>query len=184
MIRISKTHLASCLSIGCSLSAGLVLISRCTIECDYKSIKASNCNPEYVANALPQDAALALIIVPTFVQLVFQNVPYNITVVSWLISVILITVAVFIADASNSKVMPVYCAAFGILNYEYEKKLIEKYLDTLKQNCQLTLLMRAQSLRVETENQMLELQYLIGNVAHDLRSPMQVYIVFYKCIST
>ena len=175
---IPATHFGNAFVISHALCAGIVMVLRCFIgECtsDY-ALHQYGCNPEFVVNRLPQDIAFTILIMLAILQSIVKCHHWPATLIAWIISVLSFIIAIAAAPVTASfLVLVVLLLAFAQL-YDSETTSMISFLSII--NLEATV---RQSLQVENEKHLAdmntaELRSLFGNVAHDLKTPLQAFV--------
>jgi signal transduction histidine kinase/CheY-like chemotaxis protein len=185
------------LGILCVLVVGTNLVARMHQgQCD-ESISiwdSQSCNPLADAGSVPTDQILVLYAIPIGCQIVMRGLSAEALLVSWLGSIGFVLYCVIYVKGWLHVWTIVYSVAFLTLSFEVERLLRQSYIqsramlnsETQKLQVQadaklftLNNLHKVELLKVTAENdkklresESLQLRSLMGNVAHDLKTPL------------
>lgn len=161
-----------------ALSSSLLLFIRCWIgECkdDQNSYE---CNPSAPLHSFPVDTflghVLLLVLLPTIFKLHDPSVLFG----SWILCTLSIFVGAYYVKSSPTVLIITFAGvlAIGVLMHERERDMICMFL-TIRENrsyYEKLFEMERKKTRVELEKD--NLRNLLGNVAHDLKTPLQAFM--------
>lgn len=132
-----------------------------------------SCNPEHDSHALPQDLATVCILYLVILQVLVKCHDFYIVVIAWFISFSSITACIITTNAFNSFFLPVIVILMLPVLYEYENNAMQTFILMLEHEKSLQVLLEKQSIELHAE----EMKHLLGNVAHDLKTPMQGFVL-------
>jgi CheY-like chemotaxis protein len=131
------------------------------------------CNPEAAVGALPQYITILVFIATEFSQCMVKCSHFRMVFISWFMSLLFISVAMFVSSNYTSVLFPVFSVFYGFVIYEIERRELDFFFK-LKE-----LYLAEESLleqKHESQKQVFQAQTLnriISNVSHDLISPLQ-----------
>ncbi len=132
------------------------------------------CNSEGASHALPQEMILIIMMIPIFYSSVAKSRKLSLVLLSWLLSLAMIIIAIFVSESHRSWHAVVLYIPFSIII------IFENH----RQNMTLhSCIRQQQALLTENvkyaEDAQTELRHMIANVAHDLKTVSTVI----ACIS-
>ena len=170
--------------ISCTASVGTHLLLRALLgECktDISTILYSSqyCNPYASLNCIPEDAVPFLLMVPISLQIILRGVPSAAVFASWVISFLFWITTVLYVGATSSSTMsnPVLFIITAVIMYEYEHQTLQRYLSTVTHERTIQRTLYVDHEKRVMASQAIELRNLIANVAHDLKTPIQAFVV-------
>jgi signal transduction histidine kinase/CheY-like chemotaxis protein len=181
----------------CVLVVGLNLVARVHQgQCD-ESISiwdAQSCNPLADAGSIPPEQVLVLYLVPISCQIVMRGLSAEALLVSWLGSIGFVLYCVIYVKGWVQLWTVLYSMGYLVVSFEVERLLRQSYVqgrdmlnsETLRLQLEadaqlhaLSNLHKVELLKVTAENdkklresESLQLRSLMGNVAHDLKTPL------------
>lgn len=168
---LSRNYIRSLSLIGITILFSLRLLSRTIYgACPYKE-EDWYCNPVYDQGSLPLDTVLALCILPLTASVVLNN-DWLTALVSWAMIVVVLIASVVLADKGPQSahlvtLLVFYVPASFILIYSNERSFKAMY--GVNRQLKSTL---AENEKLAEEARATELRSMIGNVAHDLKTPI------------
>jgi signal transduction histidine kinase/CheY-like chemotaxis protein len=163
---------------------GVYLLARVHVgECeDSTSIFESQyCNPVAASNSIPHDQVMLLYSIPIVCQCVFRGISVEAVVTSWIAIVFFVLYALIEVRGWRQIWTLAYVILFMNISYEMERSYRVLYIQRKKvaYSTEVTerhkVKMREKSLSIEAklkEREALQLRSLMGNVAHDLKTPL------------
>ena len=166
--------------------------------------EAQRCNPMANSFALPQDHVIYLFFLPLLVQSVVNGMTYRGTFICWCVSTITVILAIIVVRGRLEVWMPLGSFMVIIVTYKYEKLArltfahnknsslaeIEKRKCVIEKQCaehDLLLeknkhLLEIISIKAQEECRLIEKEQeqmvaMIGNIAHDLKTPLQSFLM-------
>ena len=166
--------------------------------------EAQRCNPAANSFSLPQDHVVFLLILPLHCQSVINGMTFRATLICWLITVISIIIAIKqVGGAMDIWIVHLSLIILGIaykneklarLTFAHNKKISlaeeekMKYIVLQQQTERQLLLVKNRheleilSIKAEEECRLMvkekkQMVALIGNVAHDLKTPLQSFLM-------
>ena len=180
-----------------TLNFGLYLLARvyagqCTGSTDIW--KSQSCNPVAGCNSIPHDQVILVYAVPIASQIIMRGVSVYALTIVWLSAVIFVILAIIHVEGYQQLWTILYSAIFMNISYEMERSLRVGFVQRReiisaedlkrKQGAKFALLALKNShelelLQISTENEKkmrelesFHLRSLMGNVAHDLKTPL------------
>eukprot|EP00981_Chlorochromonas_danica_P009181 scaffold2548_cov163-Ochromonas_danica.AAC.8 len=159
-----------------TLSLAVQLCARMAYgECKGNSIsEQAFCNPNHSTKGLPEGSLLSVVWTPIMFAIIMRDTDWNAIVLNWLIATVTIPYCVIQYQPMNMTnlgiafVIPV-CTASAIYSNQLQNVrsfVIQQQLAAvIKQNEEMTEELRAN-----------ELRHMIGNVAHDLKTPLASFV--------
>ena len=180
-----------------SLLTGLYLLARvmagqCPANATWFSSKDS-CNPNAKVGGLPYDQLLLVQITPLVIQMYFQGVSRWGVLIASLISIAFLVASLVIVKGECDAFSVAYALFFLHTCYESQRVKCEDFLNSKRinqQECQM------QNTELEHQKEMVEmanklsqletdqLRSIYGNVAHDLKTPIQSIAVGIESLRT
>ena len=184
-----------------STTTGLFLYARVRVgQCDnLKDIwHTQSCNPVADCLSIPHDQVLLTYMTPLIFQLVMKGVRFRMIILSWAVSTMFITISIVFARAWPQVWTIFYSFLFLFVLIESERLMRISFLqnkivvhhesnrtalvETARQHARAIkksryelhiVALQAEKDKHEIENERARLRSLIGNVAHDLKTPLQ-----------
>jgi signal transduction histidine kinase/CheY-like chemotaxis protein len=136
------------------------------------------CNPRSDENGVPTDSLVANLFMIALLPIVFKAHTTNALVGSYLLTFIGVVASAIIANATSDVVMIFGCIfAFGIMMYDHKRNMLTMFLMLQDQQSYYDQLLAMERNRASAVIEKDELRNLIGNVAHDLKTPIQALMV-------
>lgn len=135
------------------------------------------CNPDADYNSLPQDGVLAMLLVVLVSQVLVRCYHVWVLLVAWLSCTISVIFCIAFLTASRSHNTLFFCFIMGFIMYEYERHIMVSYVALRNTEHFVRTQMRAENELQLAEMRSVEMRHLLGNVAHDLKTPMQSFVV-------
>ena len=160
-----------------SIIGGFILISRCYVgECEEEE-PDEYCNPRHEAQGLPTVTLIGNLFIVMFILIIFKVHDYWCILASGIITMASFTAAIILAEAySDIPLVVSALAVVAVVIYEAERTMVTIY-ETLKTNRvyyeELLVLERSKKTMGAERDQ---LRSMIGNVAHDLKTPLQAFV--------
>ena len=166
------------------LTAGFVLLGRVYAgQCadNFDIWATQTCNPFANVGSIPHDQVILIYLIPIMVQNLLRRISVSALVVSWVICVTFVIVASIHVGGWLQIWTVLYSSLFIIITFMIERLTHATFLQgqdmvaacELRAKHQLELLeLTSESERKLREKEVLQLQSLIGNVAHDLKTPL------------
>ena len=185
------------LGILCAVTVGMNFIGRIQEgQCDANiSIwSAQSCNPYADAKSIPMEEVFVLYLIPMGCQIVMRGLSGEALVLCWMTSVAFVLYAIIHVEAWLECWVIIYSLGYMVLSFEVERYLRQSYIQSkavlaastevlqLEADVRihhLSSLHRVELLKVTAENdqklresESMQLRSLMGNVAHDLKTPL------------
>jgi hypothetical protein len=124
-----------------------------------------SCSSEFKSRALPQELLIALMLYPIANSIIFKNVHFKHVVMSWVLTLVVISFFIAFTGATQSIPALVFYAPFsgGFLLENHRQDLI--LFHVLRSQKRLLVENRQMS-----EDKQTEMRHMIANVAHDLKT--------------
>lgn len=159
-----------------SFLGGLLLVVQCMIVCDSR-VDPRLCNKYRDLNEMPWMNVIVNIFGLSLLPLVVKLHSSIALIVSWCLSVVAMVVASYIVeDRSNVVILSIFYLFVLLSMYERKRETITMFL-TLRDKAQYyeeSLTRQHEQIAIEFEKS--QLQDMIGNVAHDLKTPLQAFM--------
>jgi hypothetical protein len=179
-------YVLNAVSLAMTLQPGLKLIWYTTLEqCTGapESLFSLSCNPSLLS--LPSDRVAILFVIPVVIHVLFPSIPLRISILSWLIGCTCLVISYFrLGEFADGYNIINACFFLYILikidastwsSYILHRKSVadaEREIEASLRTRKLELaLLEAENHALE--NRSSELRALMGNVAHDLKTPIQ-----------
>lgn len=126
------------------------------------------CNPQASVHSIPQDQCLMCMLIPVLSQLFLQGARKSSVLVSWLISTFSIIYCMVYVNGESEIYVVIYTMGFLLILYEIERHKMQSFVH---------LIMAIDRRHDEDEKEKQQLVLVIGNIAHDLKTPLQSFYV-------
>ena len=179
-----KIHLQDAICIVSVIVNGLTLLARVYAgQCPSDSTlwTSQTCNPFADAGSIPFDQVMLTYLCPIVVQLVVRGISITALVFTWLLGVVFVATATAFVDSYQQTWSMVYSVYFFVIIFMIEgltrttfvqgQAMIAAYAESSK----LELVFLELSSKVDKklkEKEVYQLKSLMGNVAHDLKTPL------------
>ena len=134
----------------------------------------SNCNPGFSSGIIPGDTLLALVLGVSSSQALLKGSCWAIILAAWLIQILAVIASCVKLGSLKSSMVPYILFMQLIVLYANENQLLLYYVGLLQQKRFLRDSLDNNSQKKAAEEHTKEIQYLIANTAHDLKTPLQV----------
>jgi signal transduction histidine kinase/CheY-like chemotaxis protein len=163
---------------------GIYLLARVHVgECKNGTdiFESQYCNPVAASNSIPHDQVLLLYSIPIVCQCLFRGISVEALVTCWIATVFFVLYALIEVRGWRQIWTLAYAILFMNISYEMERSYRVLFVQRMKvaYSAEVTerhkLNMQAKSLSIESklrEREALQLRSLMGNVAHDLKTPL------------
>ena len=159
----------------------LLLIARSSsgpcpeLDVSYYTVdNTSYCNPGYSHGMLPQDTVLALVLGVSSSQALLKGSCWAVILVAWVIQLSAVVTCFIQLKSFNSSIVPHILVCQLLFLYAHENQLLLYYMGLLHQKSLLLDSLAKNNQKMAAEEHTKEIQYLIANTAHDLKTPLQV----------
>ena len=161
-----------------SMIGTLLLLVRCIEGACEEGQNEDSCNPRHEARGLPTDTLVANLFMIILLPVIFKAHRTSNLLVSYCVTFFGLIAAAIITKATADAVMIFACIfAFGMMIYDYERNMATLFLVIQGQQTYYDQLLSLERVRVSAEIEAVELRNLIGNIAHDLKTPLQAVMV-------
>eukprot|EP01032_Pedospumella_encystans_P014000 gene14000-16096_t len=177
-----KIFLQCTIVLGETLLLGTWLLMRVAVgQCsDYYSFNNFRCNPSQDSGTLPIDSVVAIMLVPLATSIVFRGIPFPVQLFSWAMTVAFIVCsAAFVRLDQSAVSLCIFVPTALFMLYEGERQnrmmfhLTDRMAFVLQENE-----------RLADETHANELRHMLGNVAHDLKTPLTAFITCMDMMGT
>lgn len=143
--------------------------------------KSQYCNPVAASNSIPHDQVLLLYSIPIVCQCLFRGISVEAIVTSWIATIFFVLFALIEVRGWLQIWTLLYSIIFMNISYEMERSYRVLYVQRMKveystkvtERHKQNILKNSLSIEVELrEREHLQLRSLMGNVAHDLKTPL------------
>ena len=147
-------------------------------ECSNNAVFSRyDCNPMESVHALPQDILVVLVFGNIFVHIMIKCYTFKILLLNFFIAFFSILAAIIIANATSSIVfLLAHVGVFAIL-FIHEHNNLRVYMALRNMEHTGRKSLQTENDKSMFERQSLEIRALMGNVAHDLKTPMQSFVM-------
>ena len=166
--------------------------------------ETQRCNPVSSASSIPYDHALTLLLQPLVLQSALNGMTYRGTLVCWFISTISVMICLVLVNGSNEVWTMLNFVTILVVIFKHEKqaRMMFRHIKTTiaaeKEKMEHILLQQSAERNLSTEKAKHELEILalkadeecrlmekeqqqlvamIGNIAHDLKTPLQSFLM-------
>eukprot|EP01038_Epipyxis_sp_PR26KG_P010192 gene10192-13710_t len=127
-----------------------------------------SCNPEAESKALPNDTLFLLLCLPIVYSINLKAMRWLAVCTTWIFVVLAVAASIVFGGLHNSwSLLVMYIPISLLLIYENRRQYLEQFFTTEKLQTALE-----DNERLEKETRAAELRHMIGNVAHDLKTPL------------
>lgn len=142
------------------------------------------CNPVAGSNSIPHDQVLLLYAIPIVCQCLFRGISVQAIVTSWIATILFVLFALIEVKGWLQIWTLAYSIIFMNISHEIERSYRVMYVQRMKVEYSAKVTERhklntqAKSLSIEAElreREHLQLRSLMGNVAHDLKTPLHSF---------
>jgi signal transduction histidine kinase/CheY-like chemotaxis protein len=168
----------NCIILVNAVAGNFILCLRCwNGEC-HEGENKFTCNPNADEHSIPNDTIASIVMLAVLLPAIFKVHDPIVSFVSWVVSLIGLIISAYLANAINEAVITYagMMIAVGLLLYEKEHDVSNAFL-TLRENrlyYEKLIDMDRGKNKIELEKD--HLRNLIGNVAHDLKTPLQAFM--------
>lgn len=141
---------------------------------NYTVVNTSDCNPGFNLGILPQDTVLVLVLGVSSSQALLKGSCWAVILTAWFIQLAAVVISFSILESINSSIVPQILVCQLVVLYAHENQLLLHYQGLLHQKRLLLDSLAKNNQKVAAEEQTKDVQYLIANTAHDLKTPLQV----------
>jgi CheY-like chemotaxis protein len=162
-----------------AMSSGVLLCVRCWIgACDDKQSYRLECNPVAEENIFPFDTFISHIFMIILLPILFKVHDRSAVGISWVIGVIGFCLSSHYVKASISDITTLSLAFVGVggILYETERGWLCLFLTLIENRSYYQKLLDMERTHSAIEIEKDNLRNLIGNVAHDLKTPLQAFM--------
>ena len=163
---------------------GIYLLARVNVgECENSTsiFESQYCNPVAGSNSVPHDQVLLLYAIPIVCQCLFRGISVEALVICWIATVFFVLYALLEVKGWRQMWTLAYSVIFMNISYEmersyrvvYDQRIKAAYSAEITERHKLNMQVKAQSIEAKLrEKEDLQLRSLMGNVAHDLKTPL------------
>ena len=141
---------------------------------NYTIVNTSDCNPGFNLGILPQDTVLVLVLGVSSSQALLKGSCWAVILTAWFIQLAAVIISYSILESINSSIVPQILVCQLVVLYAHENQLLLYYKGLLHQKRLLLDSLAKNNQKVAAEEHTKDVQYLIANTAHDLKTPLQV----------
>ena len=172
--------LESILIFSNSLFWGMLLLNTSVfLKCnDFGSYITQNFQPSDSQHAeYPTDITITLIISTSVLQTILKGIHQWAILFSWIFSIIFIIITGSLTATSQTP-LTVFCSfVFGYVLFDYEKQHLKNYLISVQRENIFASKLKADREKRMAATQAKELKDIIANVAHDIKTPLQAFVL-------
>lgn len=160
-----------------AVSGGAMLIHR-SIEGECEGNQPQSvCNPDREHNGLPADTLIAVLITTLVLPVVLKAHDMEYSLVAFIIACVSTITSLIISKAVVSTMMAiVFLIAMGFCLHDYEQTVFNLYLSAKDAKESHEEALRTAIINKSTQEENEQLCVLMGNVAHDLKTPLQSFM--------
>ena len=162
-----------------SIMGTVVLLLRCIEGACEEGQNEDSCNPRHEEHGLPIDTLVGNLFIITLLPVLCKAHSTSILLMSYCVTFLGLIVASLFAANPPEGFFFHFCGIlfFTMMVYDHERNMMTVFLVIQGQQTYYNELLSLERIRVSAEMETVELRNLIGNIAHDLKTPLQAVMV-------